>query len=82
MTEKKTLKEIECISCQDKDTLCGGYGSKRCFKEFKAGLVDELTKRKDFYQRLANKTVQVKRQYFQGEADAYLETLLLLGVEC
>jgi len=44
MNEKKTLKEIECISCQDKDTLCGGYGSKRCLKEFKADLVSELQK--------------------------------------
>jgi len=45
------------------------------------GLAAELQKRKSFYQKLANKTVQVKRQYFQGEADAFLEILLLLGAE-
>ena len=40
--EKKTLKEVECISCQDNDTLCGGYGSKHCLKEFKTCLAAEL----------------------------------------
>ncbi len=42
-------------------------------------LVTEIQKRKDFYQKLANKKVQVKRQYFQGKTDAFLEVLEELG---
>ena len=36
----------------------------------------KLEKRYDFYQRLANQPVQVKRQYFRGKADAFEEVLV------
>lgn len=45
------------------------------------GLVVALEKRSKFYHKLANKTVQVKRQYFLGKADAFDEVLANLGIE-
>lgn len=48
---------------------------------WQSDLVAELEERKKLYQKLANKKVQVKRQYFQGKADAFAEALDLLKKE-
>jgi len=44
-------------------------------------LVAEIQKRIKYYQRQVEKPVQVKRQYFRGKLDAFLEVQELLKKE-
>lgn len=83
----KTLKQIR--EERKKELTMTGHNfmilhdpeQDECFRRWLQQSVTELEKRKNFYQKLANKTVQVKRQYFQGKADAFAEALDLLKVE-